>query len=179
MTRSASAHRDSAPPNDAQARIATVDEASIRTLVHTFYDRVRDDTQLSPLFEQALVGRWASHLEKMCDFWASLVLGAKRYRGNVQQAHQPLSGIEPAHFSRWLYLFLDTAERMFVPAAAIEFMEPALRIAQSLQLSRYGWDYQVPDEQRALLEQIAPRAIREPSMHVDALERDAATRRKA
>jgi hemoglobin len=68
---------------------------------------------------------------------------------------------------------------MFVPAAAIEFMEPALRIAQSLQLSRYGWDYQVPDEQRALLEQVAPRAIREPSMHVDALKRDAARRRKA
>jgi hemoglobin len=36
-------------------------------------------------------------------------------------------------------------------------MEPALRIAQSLQLSRFGWDYVIPDEQKALLERVAPR----------------------
>jgi hemoglobin len=85
------------------------------------------------------------------------VLGAKQYRGNVQQAHQPLEGVEPQHFSRWLYLFLDTVESRYQPAAAVRFMEPALRIAQSLQLSRFGWDYKVPPEQQALLERVAPK----------------------
>ena len=69
------------------------------------------------------------------------MLGAKQYLGNVQRAHQPLPGIEPKHFSHWLYLFLDTVESRYEPAAAVRFMEPALRIAQSLQLSRFGWDY--------------------------------------
>ena len=75
----------------------------------------------------------------------------------MQQAHQPLPGIEPQHFSRWLYLFLDTVESRYEPAAAVRFMEPALRIAQSLQLSRFGWDYTIPAEQQALLERVAPR----------------------
>lgn len=132
-------------------------EADIRELVYAFYERVRADALLGPVFDTALAGRWDEHLPKMCMFWGSLVLGDKRYRGNVQQAHQPLEGIEPGHFSRWLRLFLDTVCERYEPAAAVRFMEPALRIAQSLQLSRFGWDYAIPPEQQALLERVAPK----------------------
>jgi hemoglobin len=145
------------PPGDGRERFATLDDAAIRTLVHRFYARVRADAALGPIFDAAIGDAWDPHLAKMCDFWASITLGAKRYKGSVLQAHMPLEGIEPAHFSRWLYLFLDMVEQLFKPAAAVRLMEPALRIAESLQLSRYGWDYQVPDEQKALLERIAPR----------------------
>ncbi|MBN3758884.1 group III truncated hemoglobin [Paraburkholderia sp. Tr-20389] len=138
-------------------RYAEPTDDNIRELVYAFYDRVRADTLIGPVFEQKLAGRWDEHLPKMCVFWGSLVLGAKQYRGNVQQAHMPLEGLEPRHFSRWLYLFLDTVESRYEPAAAVRFMEPALRIAQSLQLSKFGWDYQIPAEQQALLERIAPR----------------------
>jgi len=151
----------------AAPRHAEPTDANIRELVYAFYDRVRADPLLGPVFEQKLAGRWDEHLPKMCTFWASLVLGAKQYRGNVQQAHQPLPGIEPWHFSHWLYLFLDTVESRYEPAAAIRFMEPALRIAQSLQLSRFGWDYTIPAEQQALLERVAPRR-REGKEHADA-----------
>lgn len=132
-------------------------EDNIRELIYAFYDRVRDDAMLGPVFDGVLAGRWDDHLPKMCRFWASLVLGSKTYQGNVQQAHQPLPGIEPQHFSHWLYLFLDTVESRYRPAAAVQFMEPALRIAQSLQLSRFGWQYKIPAEQQALLARIAPR----------------------
>lgn len=145
-----------APPA-ADTRHAEPTEDNIRELVYAFYDRVRDDALLGPVFDGMLAGRWDDHLPKMCRFWTSLVLGAKTYRGNVQQVHQPLPGIEPRHFSRWLYLFLDTVESRYRPAAAVQFMEPALRIAQSLQLSRFGWDYAIPAEQQALLERVAPR----------------------
>lgn len=142
-------------------RHAEPTEANIRELVYAFYDRVRADALLGPVFEQKLGGKWDDHLPKMCAFWSGIVLGAKTYRGNVQQAHQPLPGIEPKHFSHWLYLFLDTVESRYEPAAAVRFMEPALRIAQSLQLSRFGWDYQVPAEQQALLDRVAPKRERE------------------
>jgi hemoglobin len=115
------------------------------------------DPLLGPVFDAKLDGRWDTHLPKMVSFWSSLVLGTRGHRGNVQQAHQPLDGIEPAHFSRWLSLFLKTVEARCTPAAAVRFMEPALRIAQSLQLSRFGWDYRIPAEQQALLDAIAPR----------------------
>jgi len=139
------------------SRHAEPTEANIRALVYAFYDRVRTDALLGPVFDAKLAGRWDDHLPKMCRFWSSLVLGTKTYRGNVQQVHQPLDGVEPGHFSRWLYLFLDTVNAQFRPAAAVRFMEPALRIAQSLQLSRFGWDYVIPPEQQALLERVAPR----------------------
>jgi hemoglobin len=142
------------PPN---SRYTEPTEANIRELVYAFYDRVRADALLGPVFDAVLAGRWDDHLPKMCTFWGSLVLGAKRYRGNVQQAHAPLDGIEPRHFSRWLHLFLDTVESRYEPAAAVRFMEPALRIAQSLQLSRFGWDYVIPAEQQALLDLVAPK----------------------
>ena len=147
-------------PPDAPSRFVSVDENAIRTLVYAFYDRVRADALLGPVFERALHGKWDEHLPKMCDFWAGIALGAKTYRGNVQQAHRPLEGLEPAHFNRWLYLFLDTAESLFEPAAARVFMEAALRIAQSLQFSRFGWDYKIPAEQQALLDAVAPRRDR-------------------
>lgn len=142
-------------------RHAEPTEANIRELVYAFYDRVRADALLGPVFEQKLGGKWDEHLPKMCAFWSGIALGAKTYRGNVQQAHQPLPGIEPKHFSHWLYLFLDTVESRYEPAAAVRFMEPALRIAQSLQLSRFGWDYQVPAEQQALLDRVAPKRERD------------------
>jgi hemoglobin len=146
-------------------------ESNIRELVYAFYDRVRADPLLGPVFDAVLAGRWDTHLPKMCVFWGSLVLGDKRYRGNVQQAHQPLDGLEPRHFSRWLHLFLDTVCDRYEPAAAVRFMEPALRIAQSLQLSRFGWDYTVPPEQQALLDRIAPKRAPDGSPHPPAARR--------
>jgi hemoglobin len=126
-------------------------ETNIRALVEAFYSRVDDDALLGPIFSRELTGRWDEHLAKMTTFWSSLVLGSKQYRGNVQEAHRPLADIEPRHFARWLTLFLNTVEQRYEPAAAVQFMEPALRIAQSLQLSKFGWDYQIPAEQVDLL----------------------------
>lgn len=130
---------------------------NIRALVETFYARVRCDELLGPVFERELVGRWDAHLATLGNFWTSLILGTKTYRGHVQRAHQSLAGLEPAHFNRWLTLFLQTVEARYTPAAAQRFMEPALRIAHSLQLSHFGWDYQIPAEQQAILDHLRPR----------------------
>lgn len=132
-------------------RAAEPDETNIRELVDAFYRRLDDDSLLGPIFARELAGRWDAHLAKMTTFWSSLVLGTKGYRGNVQEAHRPLGDIEPQHFARWLTLFLDTVNIRYESAAAVQFMEPALRIAQSLQLSKFGWDYAIPDAQIALL----------------------------
>ncbi|WP_246189169.1 group III truncated hemoglobin [Pandoraea anapnoica] len=139
------------------ARIADIDEDAVRLLVHTFYGRIRDDDLLGPVFRQALEGRWDMHLEKMVAFWSSIVLGAKRYRGNVTQAHQPFGHLSGEHFSRWLALFFDTLDKLFEPQAAFAFAEPAIRIAESLQLNLFGWEYTLPPAQRALLDSIKQR----------------------
>ncbi|WP_237165290.1 group III truncated hemoglobin [Pandoraea vervacti] len=138
-------------------RIAEIDEDAVRLLVHAFYGRIRDDDLLGPVFRQALEGRWDMHLEKMVAFWCSIVLGAKRYRGNVTQAHQPFAHLSGEHFSRWLALFFDTLDKLFEPQAAFAFAEPAIRIAESLQLNLFGWEYTLPPAQRALLDTVKQR----------------------
>ena len=75
-----------------------VDEAYISTLVETFYDRVRSDPELGPIFARAIPGDWGPHLAKMKDFWASVALGDTRYDGRPVPAHQKLSRSQAAAF---------------------------------------------------------------------------------
>lgn len=58
-----------------------IDETYISLLVESFYDRVRKDPELGPIFARAIPGDWGPHLAKMKDFWASVALGDTRYDG--------------------------------------------------------------------------------------------------
>ena len=73
-----------------------IDEASIRALVDAFYERVRADETLGPIFAR-LITDWQSHMPKMYDFWTSAVLRTGRYSGRPIEAHQGLPGVELAH----------------------------------------------------------------------------------
>jgi hemoglobin len=117
--------------DDIHARTG-IDAAMIRRLVHGFYDRVRADPVLGPIFDARIpAGRWPAHLDKMCAFWSAVALMSGAYHGRPVQAHAPL-GIEGAHFDRWLALFRDSARALTPPAAAALFIERAERIAQSM-----------------------------------------------
>ena len=109
-----------------------INEAMIRQLVHSFYDRVRADAVLGPIFA-GRIDDWAPHLERMCAFWSSVALMTGRYHGQPMQKHAPLP-VGAVHFDRWLNLFADTA-RVVCPAAAAEhFISRARLIAESLEL---------------------------------------------
>ncbi|GAB3554296.1 hypothetical protein GCM10027343_42130 [Noviherbaspirillum agri] len=116
----------------------TITEDAIRLLVDTFYDGVRRDEVLGPVFDQALHGDWAGHLPRMVDFWTTVLLGTSRFQGNVYGKHMALSGIEPEHFVRWLSLFKQTVTRLFAEPAAAEILLVADRISGSLQLGYFG-----------------------------------------
>ncbi|MEQ8349580.1 MAG: group III truncated hemoglobin [Sneathiellaceae bacterium] len=109
-----------------------IDEAMIGRLVHRFYDRVRQDPMLGPVFA-ARIADWPAHLARMCAFWSSVALLTGRYHGAPMPAHLPLP-VDAGHFDRWLALFRDTAAESCPPAAAAHFVERAERIAASLEL---------------------------------------------
>jgi hemoglobin len=109
-----------------------IDEAMIERLVRSFYDEVRRDALLGPIFA-ARISDWDHHIAKLCDFWSSIALLTGRYHGQPMRAHLPLP-VEAAHFAHWLGLFEATARRVCPPAAAEHFLERARRIAESLQL---------------------------------------------
>lgn len=115
-----------------------VDDAYISRLVDEFYDRIRSDPVLGPIFEAEIRDQWPSHLANMKDFWASVALNAGRYSGQPAPAHKRLTSVRPADFERWLSLFRETLEATAPTAeAAAYFMTRAERIASSLQMAMF------------------------------------------
>jgi hemoglobin len=90
-----------------------IDEQGIRTMVETFYGRVRHDPLLGPVFEERLGGSWPDHISRMVDFWASVLLGAGRYQGNPLAKHRAIPELGPEHFDRWLELFEEVLGEVF------------------------------------------------------------------
>jgi hemoglobin len=115
-----------------------VTEASIATLIDRFYVAVRRDPILGSVFENAIAPEdWPRHLETMCRFWSSVVLGSGRYSGNPVAVHRAVSGLERPMFAHWLALFEATAMELFEPDHATIFIDKAHRIATSLQLALF------------------------------------------
>jgi len=109
-----------------------ITEAMIERLVHAFYDKVRADAVLGPVFD-ARIRDWGPHLKQMCAFWSSVALMTGRYHGTPMVKHAPLP-VDAAHFDRWLELFEQTAHEVCPGEAEAHFVDRARRIAASLEL---------------------------------------------
>ncbi len=96
----------------------TIDENSLRVLVNTFYDDVRRDALLGPIFELRIGASWQRHMGRMVDFWSSVLLGTGRFRGNPMLKHALIPDLSARHFDRWMELFELTTRRLFMPEAA-------------------------------------------------------------
>jgi len=113
-----------------------IDEAMIARLVDGFYERVRADPLIGPVFN-ARIHDWGPHLEQMKLFWSSVALMSGAYHGRPMPKHLPLP-VDARHFDRWLELFEATARDLCPAVAADRFIERARRIAESLELGVAG-----------------------------------------
>ncbi|WP_454884862.1 group III truncated hemoglobin [Sphingomonas oryzagri] len=112
-----------------------IDETVLPDLLVAFYDRVRRDALLGPVFDGA-VQDWDHHLRRIADFWSSVMLASGRYKGSPVALHLAhASRITPGMFDRWLALWRQTTDEMLAPTAAQALQEKAARIAESLQLA--------------------------------------------
>ena len=114
-----------------------VDRAFIGRLVRSFYARVRRDERLGPIFARHIAGDWEPHLEKMTDFWCSVVLKTGSYDGRPVPAHLKLKEVVESDFDIWLGLFRETARELCAPDVAAVFIDRAERIARSLGLAMF------------------------------------------
>jgi hemoglobin len=113
-----------------------LDEAMVHAVVYGFYDEIRQDVLLGPIFNGAIApDAWPDHLAKMCDFWSATLLRTDRYEGRPLSPHLAIAGLDERHFRRWLTLFRKTVDRLCPPDVAELFMDRALRIAHSFRLS--------------------------------------------
>lgn len=96
----------------AASTIASLDD--IRSLVHAFYARVRQDPLLGPVFE-AHVHDWDEHLQTLVGFWSWLVLRQEGFSGAPMPRHARLPRLSWAHFERWLALWRQTTAELQQP----------------------------------------------------------------
>ena len=128
----------SAMPVQGAVRHSEPSAQSLTALVHGFYADVRADALLGPVFDAALHNRWEAHLARMVDFWSTVALGSKSFKGNVFTKHMALTGVTPAHFAAWVRLWGEHTERRFAPEVAQGLQVAAHGIARNLFQGYFG-----------------------------------------
>jgi hemoglobin len=103
----------------------------ISELVDRFYAKVRLDPEIGPIFN-ATIDDWPMHLSLLKDFWSTVLLTERRYKGDPLSKHLPLS-LDPSHFARWLILFAETAREVMPPEHADLVIAKSHRIAENFQ----------------------------------------------
>ena len=89
-----------------------ITSADIKKLVDAFYEKVRRDELLSPIFNERIQDRWPQHLEKMYAFWQTVLLNERTYLGSPFTPHAQLP-VDHSHFQRWMQLFIETVDKLF------------------------------------------------------------------
>ncbi|MCI9843456.1 group III truncated hemoglobin [Flavobacterium pectinovorum] len=84
----------------------------IKQMVDTFYDSVKKDDLLGPIFNDKLQGRWPEHLQKMYGFWQTILFDVRAYSGTPFPPHKQLP-VDKTHFDRWVILFNTSIDAQF------------------------------------------------------------------
>lgn len=105
----------------------------VKLLVNTFYAKVREDNTLADIFNGRIKDRWPQHLEKMYRFWQTILLEEHTYFGAPFPPHSHLP-IEHLHFEKWMELFQQTVDELFVGEKAEEAKWRGRRMAQMFEL---------------------------------------------
>ena len=101
-------------------------------LVDRFYDKVNEDSLLSPVFNEFAKVNWEEHLPVMYSFWSAVLFDTNIYKGQPLTSHINLP-ISTEHFQRWLELFKKTVDENFEGDKAAEAKEKADSIANIFQ----------------------------------------------
>ena len=109
----------------------------IKLLVNTFYKKVQNDDLIGPVFNEKMMGRWPEHLEKMYRFWQTLLLEEHTYSGSPFPPHKHLP-VNQSHFDRWMEIFTQTVDSLFVGKLA---EEAKIRAANMAYMFNYKIEY--------------------------------------
>ena len=94
--------------------------ADIELLVNTFYQHVKTDELIGPIFASRIAEQdWPRHLNRMYTFWATILLNEPGYSGQPFEKHRDMP-IEQAHFERWVSLFKAIVDGLFEGPVANE-----------------------------------------------------------
>jgi Truncated hemoglobins len=105
----------------------------IELLVSSFYQEVRADGLLGPVFDEVAKVDWDEHISKLCDFWETVLFRTGSYKGNPLAVHRHLAkDVEMGKmlFDRWLEIFVQTMDLHFRGENADHLKRVAADMAQ-------------------------------------------------
>ena len=112
--------------------IKSIDD--IKILIDAFYQKVRADELIGPVFNEIAQVNWEHHLPKMYAFWEFLLIGGESYQGNPMEPHRRLNQkvqLKKEFFNRWVELFRSTVDEYFSGIVAEEAKNKAELIAMT------------------------------------------------
>lgn len=107
-------------------------KADVAVLVNSFYDKIREDLLLGDIFNDVIKDNWPAHLNRMIDFWSTVLLYTRTYKDDPMPKHLPLP-VGKEHFDRWLALFDETISEHFDGQIADNARKRAASIASIMQ----------------------------------------------
>jgi hemoglobin len=119
-----------------------VNREDIAQIVRVFYEKVKEDALLSPIFLSQIT-HWDAHLEKITNFWEqSVFMKRGLYYGHPIQAHLEVDAkanyvINPTHFGQWLYLWINTINDMFEGELADIMKNQARKMQTAIYLKMF------------------------------------------
>ena len=86
-------------------------------LVDRFYEKVRMDDEIGPVFNQ-IITDWPAHLDKITDFWNQHIFGVQAYQGNPIEVHNQVDTtmhhqITAHNFGTWLFYWIQTLDELY------------------------------------------------------------------
>jgi len=111
----------------------------LNLLVNTFYDNIREDELLGPIFNMHIKQeQWPAHLEKLTDFWVTVLLGEICFKGNPILKHRIVDKnlnhtIAQHHFEQWVSLWKSTIDSLFEGSLAYR----AKKISESMAIGQF------------------------------------------
>lgn len=107
--------------------LSTKDDIS--KLVNDFYTKVLNDEELAPFFSEL---DFEKHLPKMIHFWTFALLNEPGYTTNVVEKHLNMP-LKEKHFEKWLKLFNETIDSLFMGEIASQAKQRAAIIGWTIK----------------------------------------------
>jgi len=116
--------------------MSAIDSDMVRALLDSFYNSVRRDAVLGPVFDPLIGEDWPAHISKITEFWLTALRLSRSYKGSgFMAAHLRHGSIREEHMQRWLELFAKAVEQEIAPEHRLAFLNVANAMAENLRIS--------------------------------------------
>lgn len=119
-----------------KADVVGITKPIIRHVIAAFYEKVKRDATLGPVFADIVGDDWDAHVEKVCSFWFYVTRLDLGYTArNFTPAHTRHRSIHLSLLPQWLRLFRETAGESLTKEMADVLVDIAERMAVSIEMS--------------------------------------------